>query len=139
MEFNLNDPATRSALIHFTETGAQAGCPFCKGRMIASVTPGERIIILNGMDVGRKATVSPEPWLSGEFLVKFDDAPPDQLTRIIQKLTVFAYLPLGKTPDWLCDLPVDDLCSIDLSALDLAVSLAVTAKKGWPVATLLPL
>jgi len=91
MEFNLNDPATRSAIVHFTETGAEAGCPFCKGRMIASVTPGERIIILNGMYVGRKATVSPEPWLSDEFLVRFDNSPSNQLTRIAQKLTAFAY------------------------------------------------
>src|ERR1700687_280513 len=139
LEFNLNDPSIRSALIHFTETGAEAGCPFCQGRMIASVTPGESMIILNGMNVGRKATVSPKPWLSDEFLVKFDTAPPDELTRIVQRLTVFSYLPLDKMPDWLCDLAIDDLCSIDLSALDLALSLSVVAKKGWSVTTLLPL
>jgi len=42
-------------------------------------------------------------------------------------------------PDWLCDLSVDDLCSIDLSALDLALGLVAGAKKIWSVTVLLPL
>ena len=76
MEFNLDDPITRAALVQFTEAGAGAACPFCQGRMIASVTPGERIIILQGANVGKAATVSPEPGLPDEFLVKFDTDPP---------------------------------------------------------------
>jgi hypothetical protein len=88
MEFNLADPTTLGALIQFTETGATAGCPFCKGRMIASVSPGDRIIILKGMNVGREATVSRDPGFSDdEFLVKFDSDPP---TR--ELLTSWTYL-----------------------------------------------
>lgn len=139
MEFNLDDPITRTALISFTETGAQAGCPFCKGRMIASVKPAERIIVLKGIYVGRRATVSPEPSLPDEFLVQFDSDPPNQLTRIAQKRDIFAYSPLGRMPGWLCDLSVDDLCSIDLSAMSLAISLAVGHEKNCSVATLLEL
>ena len=139
MEFNLTDPTTLSALIQFTETGATAGCPFCKGRMIASVSPGERIIILKGMYVGREAIVSPEPGLSDEFLVRFDGDPPNRLTRIAHKRDVFAYVPLGGLPTWLCSLSIDDLCSIDHSVLDLAVQLAIGSGKDWPTPTLLPL
>jgi hypothetical protein len=140
MEFNIADPTTLSALIEFTETGATAGCPFCKGRMIASVSPEDRIIILKGMYVGREATVSHEPGLSDdEFLVKFDSDPPNQLTRIAHKRDVFAYSPLGEIPNWLCSLSIDDLCTIDHSALDLAVLLAVGAKKSFSPNTRLPL
>jgi len=139
MEFNLKDPTTRSAVIQFTETGATAGCPFCRGRMIASVSPGERIIILKGPNVGREATVSREPGLPDEFLVKFDSAPPRQLTRVAYQRDLFAYLPLGEMPNWLCSLSIDDLCSIDLSALDLAVNRAVRAMKRWSTSALLPL
>jgi hypothetical protein len=108
--------------------------------MIASVSAGERIIILKGMYVGREATVSSEPGFSDdEFLVKFDSDPPNQLTRVIRKLDVFSYLPLGEMPNWLCSLSIDDLCSIDHSALDLAVRLAVGTNKSWSTNALLPL
>ena len=140
MELDLNNQSVVRALVRFTETGAKAGCPFCKGRMIADVSPGERLIILKGMNVGREATVSKEPGLSSdEFLVAFDGDPPGLLTRVIRRLDSFAYLPLGKMPKWLCSLSIDDLHSVDESCLHTATILATDAKYKWTVQALLPI
>lgn len=102
------------AIIEFTNAGAKSNCPFCIGRMIASVSPGESIIILQGMHAGQCATVSDQPgWSEDEFLVRFDDETRDTLTRINYKRDRFAYFPLGKVPDWLCQLSIDDLSVLE--------------------------
>ncbi|MGH6725603.1 MAG: hypothetical protein ACREB8_03550 [Pseudolabrys sp.] len=140
MELDLSTPTALGALIGFTKAGAKAGCPFCAGRLIASVSSGERIIILKGMYAGRKTTVSDQAGFSkGEFLVKFDSDPPTQLTRVIYKSDTFAGWPLPKIPDWLCCLSIDDLCSIDESALKSAVALANESDDSWSGASILPL
>lgn len=82
--------------------------------MIASVTPGETIILLQGMYSGLRATVSDQPrWLDDEFLVHFDDEARDALTRISYKTDRFAYFPIKKIPEWLCHLSIDDLSAIE--------------------------
>jgi hypothetical protein len=136
-KFDFSDLRVRRALVRFTETGAKSNCPFCMGRMITSVSPGERIIILEGMYAGRCATVSNQPpWSDHEFLVQFDAEKRGTLTRIIYGLNKFAYLPLKPIPEWLCHLSVDDLSLIDQSCLDTALSFA-TANANSSLADLL--
>jgi hypothetical protein len=83
MEIDLSDTAARSAFIHATETGAHSNCPFCVGRMITSVSVGDRIVLLQGANAGRPATVTAERGFNdGEFLAHFDLEPDHYETRI---------------------------------------------------------
>jgi hypothetical protein len=133
MKVNLSEPAISRALIEFTNAGAKSYCPFCKGRMIATVSPGERIILLQGMYSGLRATVSDQPgWSEDEFLVHFDNDPKDTLTRIGYKRDKFAYFPITRVPDWLCHLSIDDLSAIEESSLLTVLNFAdAPKKKKW--------
>jgi hypothetical protein len=114
MKVNLSEPVIRRVLTKFKNAGAKSNCPFCKGRMIASVSPGERIILLQGMYTGLRATVSDQPgWSEDEFLVHFDNDAEDTLTRVGYKRDKFAYFPIARIPDWLCHLSIDDLSAIE--------------------------
>jgi hypothetical protein len=127
MTNDLSNPRVRKALIKFTETGARSNCPFCIGRMITSVAPGERIILLQGMHAGRCATVSDHPgWSDDEFLVQFDAVEKGTLTRIGYQRDRFTILPLGAIPDWLCHLAMDDLSAVDEACLETAINFADT-------------
>jgi hypothetical protein len=137
MEIDLSDSQACRALIKFTTSGAKAGCPFCRGRMIASVSAGQRIILLKGMYAGRFATVSDKPgWSEDEFLVRFDDEDGDTLTRISYRMDNFLCLPMTKIPTWLCHLSIDDLAAIEDACLQLALKYAL-AKKSTPWSDLL--
>jgi hypothetical protein len=139
-EFDLNNPASRKALTRFTEKGAQAGCPFCKGRMLASVTRGDRIYFLKGPHVGQEATVSDEPGLDDdEFMVKFDFQESGWSTRVNYKWAAFVHSPMDDIPKWLCSLSTDDLCAIDEAALQMAPRLADLTGNIWSATTILPL
>lgn len=137
MKIDPSNPSVRQAIISFTESGAVSTCPFCIGRMITSISPGERIIMLQGMYAGRCATVSDQPgWSNDEFLVQFDLEEKGTLTRIGYQRDRFAYFPLQSIPDWLCHLSMDDLSAIDEACLDTALNFAV-AKRGTNWADLL--
>jgi len=102
--------------------------------------PGSRIILLQGMYAGRYATVSDQPgWSDDEFLVHFDNDAKDTLTRIGYKRDKFAYLPLGKVPDWLCSLSIDDLSAIEDSSLLTILNLATAKRNSRWSDLLLPL
>lgn len=125
MKLDLSQPIVRNSLAKFTTAGAKSNCPFCKGRMITSLRPGDRIIILQGMYSGRAATVSDQPgWSNDEFLVHFDYETGDTLTRIGYKRDRFAYSPIAKIPNWLCHLSMDDLSALDESALLTVINFA---------------
>jgi hypothetical protein len=132
MEIALSQPAVRRAVANFTKAGAKSNCPFCKGRMIASVTSGERIILLQGMYSGLRATVSEPGWSDDEFLVHFDNETRDTLTRISYKRDRFAYFPIKKIPEWLCHLSIDDLSAVEESSLLTALNFAIApGSKKW--------
>ncbi len=133
MKIDFSNLRVRRALVKFTETGAKANCPFCIGRMITSVSPGEKIIILQGMYAGRRATVSDQPgWSDDEFLVQFDVEEKGTLTRISYRLDKFSHFPLRTIPGWLCHLSVDDLSLIDESCLETVLHFATAkAKTSW--------
>jgi hypothetical protein len=134
---DFSDPSTIKALVRFTERGAKAHCPFCKGRRISRVSSGERIIFLKGMFAGQEATVSDEPGLDeSEFLVKFDDQQEGWGTSVSYKRDAFGRVPI-EVPDWLCSLSIDDLCAIDGAALHMA--LIRQAEPLWSSKTLMPL
>lgn len=142
MEIDLQNSAIRLALIQFTENGTRSNCPFCIGRQIASVSPGERIVFLNAVHAGQQATVSDEPGSSDdEFLVSFDFEPPGQLMRVHYKRDKFAYFPIQEVPNWLCSLSIDDLCAVEHAALQ--VVLLASGRNGrkriWSENILLPL
>jgi hypothetical protein len=131
MTIDFSSPRVRRALVKFTETGVRSNCPFCGGRMIASVSPGQRIILLRGMYAGYSATVSDQPgWSDDEFLVQFDVSEEGTLTRISYGRDSFTYSPLKKIPDWLCHLSIDDLSAIEDSCLNTALDFATA--KGIP-------
>jgi len=131
MELNFENPATRKALKIFTERGRKARCPFCIGRMIASVSRGDRIIMLKGMHVGQEALVVDQRGLSDdEFLVRFAYQSPDDSYRIHYKRDQFTHSPIKTIPDWLCNLSVDDLCAIDNAALMMNL---ILAENGPPI------
>ena len=123
----------RRALVRFTETGAKSNCPFCIGRMITSVSPGERIIVLQGMYAGRCATISDQPgWSDEEFLVQFDVEETGTLTRISYQRDKFTYFPLKAMPEWLCHLSIDDLSVIDESCLETVLNFTVAKRdSNW--------
>ena len=137
MKIDLSNLRVRRALVKFTETGAKSNCPFCIGRMITSVSPGERIIVLQGMYAGRCATVSDQVgWSDDEFFVQFDTEEKGTLTRISYRLDKFVYFPFITIPEWLCHLSVDDLSLIDKSCLETALRFAM-AKTTTSLADLL--
>jgi hypothetical protein len=108
--------------------------------MIASIIPGERIILLQGMYSGLIATVSDQPgWSDDEFLVHFDKDETDTLTRIGYKRDKFAYFPVEKIPDWLCHLSIDDLSAIEESTLLTVLNFAIAPKRRKWSNILLPL
>ena len=140
MRLNLTDSTIANALIQFTEIGARSLCPFCIGRMIASVSAGDRILILKGMFAGHEAIVSDEPWpFDGEFLVKFDCHPRERSTRIHYRRDEFVYSPLNEIPKWLCSLSIDDLCAIENAILEMEGRRAEKAERLWSARTSLPL
>jgi hypothetical protein len=131
---------SRRALIRFTEQGARSDCPFCKGRMIAYVSKGDRIVLLKGTHAGREATVSNERgWSDDEFLVQFDGLPRNVERRIGYKRDEFAFAPLEKPPGWLCQFSIDDLCAIENALLDIAVRAVAQPRPNWDAEVLLPL
>ena len=140
MTIDFSQPAVRKAIIRFTTRGARSKCPFCKGRMIASVSADERIMILQGMYAGRCGTVSAQPgWSTSEFFVHFDTDKNDVLTRIIYHSDKFSYLPIGSTPKWLCELSIDDLSRLEDAALETALIFANASKRMNFAQLLLPL
>jgi hypothetical protein len=128
----------RKALVRFTEKGAKAGCPFCKGRMISKVSSGDRILILKGMYAGLEATVCNERGFDGdEFLVQFDvQEEDDWSTRVSYKFDAFGHVPID-VPNWLCSLSIDDLWAIDDAALQAA--LVIEVGNQWSARAILPL
>lgn len=124
----------------FTESGAKSSCPFCIGRMITSVSPGERIIVLQGMYAGRCATVSDQPGpRNDEFYVQFDTEEKGTLTRISHRLDKFVHLPLRTVPEWMCHLSVDDLSLIDESCLEMVLRFAMARANANLADLLLPI
>jgi len=114
--------------------------PSARGERLLLSPPGSRIILLQGMYAGRYATVSDQPgWSDDEFLVHFDNDAKDTLTRIGYKRDKFAYLPLGKVPDWLCSLSIDDLSAIEDSSLLTILNLATAKRNSRWSDLLLPL
>jgi len=129
-----------SALVNFTEIGAKSNCPFCRGRMITTVSSGERIILLQGMFAGLCGTVSDRPgYPDDEFLVQFDIERKGTLTRIGYQRDKFAFFPLGEIPNWLCPLSVDDLSMVDEACLDTALNFATAKRNARWADLLLPL
>jgi len=133
LKLDLSQPTVRNSLVKFTTAGAKSNCPFCKGRMIASLCPGDKIIILQGMYSGQTATVSNQPgWSDDEFLVRFHYETGDTLTRIHYKRDKFAYFPIAKIPNWLCHLSMDDLSALDESTLLTVINFAsAKGRKKW--------
>ena len=139
-EFDPHDLKIREAVIKFTETGARAGCPFCRGRMIASVARGDRIVFLSGRHAGVQATVFSERGnREDEFLVNLDSDPPHQQMTVSYNRDFFARTPIDEIPSWLCNLSVDDLCEVDHAALRFALRLATAANVKLSPYVLLPL
>ncbi len=137
-DLNLQNRTTRDALIQFTEHGAQAGCPFCNGRRIASLSGGERIVFLKGKHSGKQATVSDDPSLfDDEFLVRFNFQPLNHTTRVSYLRDEFTRAPLQAPPKWLCDLSIDDLCAIENAVLQTVLKTANLGKLVWSAETLL--
>ena len=139
MEINLNNKPALDALIRTTESGSHSDCPFCKGKMISSIQVGDRVVILQGMYVGRIGTVTADRgWNDDEFLVHFDGEPVTLETRIFYKRDKFAFSPIDKIPNWLCPLAIDDLNAVDEAAVRIAMTMA-TVGELWSVETLLPI
>jgi hypothetical protein len=139
MEIDLNNHLSLAALVSATENGASAGCPFCIGRKIAYVSKGNRIVFLKDRYAGCEATVVAEKGLNDdEFVVHFDGEPDSHQMRINYKRDSFAFLPISKPPDWLCDLAIDDLNSIDEAIVQTRILLA-GKDIAWSASTLLPI
>lgn len=140
MEVDLRNPTEIRTLIDFTEHGQTAGCPFCKGRKIETVSVGDRIILLKGENVGRFATVTnARGWSDDEFFAHFDDDEPGADIRVHFKRDEFKYAPLEQPPHWLCQLSIDDLCAIENAALKSSLLLGEQPIPTWNAETLLPL
>jgi hypothetical protein len=140
LELDPDDLRTRHALIRFTEQGALSGCPFCKGRLIASVSGGDRIVILKGRHSGQMATVSSRPGLSDdEFLARFDFQPPNHEMRVSYKRDEFTFAPLERPPDWLCALSIDDLCAVENAAINVVMKTVAKSRPVWSAENLLSL
>jgi hypothetical protein len=140
MQFDLGDKTMRLAFIRATETGAQSNCPFCKGRMITSVSKGDRIIVLQGMNAGKQGTVTATRGVDDrEFIAHFDFEPEHYETRIGYSWDRFAFTPIEQIPEWLCQLSIDDLNAIDDSVIKTAALLAASGTEIWSVETLIPI
>jgi hypothetical protein len=137
----VHDDSGSSALdfVHATEFGARSGCPFCIGRMVRSMSVGDRIVILQGPHSGASATVTAEHGFSqDEFMVHFDGQSERWETRISYSRDRFASLPIARPPTWLCHLSTDDLSVIDESVIQTA-DLFGANLNVWTVKTLLPI
>jgi hypothetical protein len=138
LELDPADLGAHHAVIQFTEHGIRSGCPFCKGRSIASVSTGDRIVFLKGMHSGQEATVSNEKGLSDdEFLVRFDFRPPGEEKRVSYTREEFAFAPIVQPPTWLCELSIDDLCAIENAAVNFVVKTASNRRVVWSAENLL--
>jgi hypothetical protein len=106
------------ALRKFTEAGADQNCPFCQGRKISEILPGERLLFLKGTRAGHSATVSayPNP-IEGEFLVHMDGDPDDWQWRVSYSRDLFVRAPLQLVPSWICPFSMKDLCALEDAAL----------------------
>jgi hypothetical protein len=103
-----------TAIVGFTEMGAQNGCPFCIGRMIDEVEIGDRITFLKGNWVGRTAEVVALTQVGpGTFQVRFSNDPPGHTSICSYGSNQFLRFPLPPVPSWLCSLSVEDLISIE--------------------------
>lgn len=139
MEADLDSAPTRAAIIHTTETGARSNCPYCAGRMITGVSTGNRIILLQGANAGRIATVTADRGFNdGEFLVHFDNDPNNYEIRIGYSWDKFAFAPIDQIPSWLCKLSIDDLSAIDEAVIQTAILFATNNSATWSVEILLP-
>jgi len=140
MKVDFSNPRVHRALVKFTGTGAKSKCPFCIGRMITSVAPGQRIILLQGMYAGRCATVSDQPgWSNDEFLVQLDGDDKRTLTRIGYQRDKFTFFPFESIPSWLAELSVDDLSAIDESCLNIVLNFAMAKRETNWADLLLPI
>lgn len=140
MEVDLSSKHARQALVQATETGSRSNCPFCRGRMITSVSVGDRVILLRGADTGKEATVTAERGFnSDEFLVHFDTEPANQETRVSYSRDKFSFTPIGQLPDWLCQLSIDDLSAVDEAVVQTAILFAAAKVPSWSVDVLLPI
>lgn len=125
-------------LVRTVECGAAADCPFCIGRMIASVSVGDRIVFLQGSNAGREATVTAERGFNdGEFLVHFDLEPQEHQSRVIYNLDRFSFAPIESIPDWLCHLSTDDLSALDEAIVQ--TSVLFRHHSGWSIDVLIPI
>jgi len=140
MEIDLSNKNAREALIRVTEAGSRSECPFCTGRMIASVSVGDRIVLLKGANAGKEATVTAERGYDDyEFFVHIDLEPAHYETRISRTRDKFTFLPIDHAPHWLCALSIDDLSAIDEAVVRTAVLFASEKKPKWSVSMLLPI
>lgn len=140
MDLDADRSMYRVALIQFTHSGARSRCPFCKGRMIASVSSGDRILVLKGMFAGQEATVLSQPSpVPDEFIVQFDFQAHGEAMRMHYTRDAFVHSPIAEVPPWLCSLSIDDLSALEDAALEMSFQLARIAKGMWSVETILPL
>ena len=125
--------------VHATESGTHSGCPFCIGRMISTVSVGDKIVILQGPNSGALATVTTEHGFNqDDFLVHFDGEPERWETRISYARDRFTFPPIERLPTWLCHLSTDDLSVIDELVIRTA-DLFIANSNVWSVETLLPI
>jgi hypothetical protein len=139
MDVELGNKSTLDALIYATEAGADAHCPFCKGRMVAPLSVGDRLVILGGVDAGKEAVVTATRGFNeSEFYVRFDSDPKYEY-RINYTRDTFAPAPIQIVPKWLCPLSIDDLNAIDKSIVQIFMRLAIKSSAEWTVDLLLPI
>jgi hypothetical protein len=139
IQLESGDLSTRQAIVQFTERGLRSGCPFCKGRSIAGVSTGDRIVFLKGRHSGQTATVSNQKGLfPDEFLVKFDFQPPNHEMRVSYLRDEFAFAPIESPPPaWLCELSIDDLCAVENAIINFVAKTAKTRRNIWNAENLL--
>ena len=111
------NPEQIAALEQFTEAGALLNCPFCRSRMITEAPPGQRIVLLSGLNRGRSATiVADRSSIEDEVLIRLDGDDVRHQWRLAPGRDSFVEAPL-EIPSWMLPLSIKDLLELENVAL----------------------
>ena len=112
--------ATIQRIVAHTESGAAAGCPFCKGRMVTEVLPGQKIRMFSGFKARRLMTVTASVgWSEDEFLASYDDLHDSSDYRVNFRRDRFCYDEDFRAQEWMPKLSVDDIDAIEESFVEM--------------------
>ncbi|RYE34890.1 MAG: hypothetical protein EOP23_03500 [Hyphomicrobiales bacterium] len=121
---------TIGRIVAHTEGGAASGCPFCKGRMVVEVFPGEKIRMFSGFKARRPMIVTASKgWSEDEFLASFSDNPDGSNYRVNFRRDRFCYDEDFNAQGWMPTASVDDIDALEESFVE-TIRLGDT-ESGW--------